>query len=118
MPAERNPCHVHHLLVTHIKKLYTVRKGENSMDLKIPDFTKDIDFESTPLKNIEKASTETAVQSKRLAELAERRAQKAEQDAKDADASAKRANAIAIVSVIIAAISLFGEALGLFPLSF
>lgn len=55
------------------------------MDLKIPDFTKDIDFESTPLKNIEKASTETAVQAKRIAELAERRAQKAEQDAKDAD---------------------------------
>lgn len=48
------------------------------MDLKIPDFTKDIDFESTPLKNIEKASTVTAVQAKRLAELAERRAQKAE----------------------------------------
>ena len=64
------------------------------MDLKIPDFTKDIDFESTPLKNIEKSSTETAVQAKRLAELAERRAQKAEQEAKDADASAKRANAI------------------------
>lgn len=79
------------------------------MDLKIPDFTKDIDFENTPLKNIEKASTETAVQAKRLAELAERRAQKAEQDAKDADASAKRANAIAIVSVIIAAISLFAK---------
>ena len=37
---------------------------------------------------------ETAVQAKRLAELAERRAQKAEQEAKDADASAKRANAI------------------------
>ena len=39
------------------------------MDLKIPDFTKDIDFESTPLKNIEKASTETAVQAKHLAHV-------------------------------------------------
>lgn len=36
------------------------------MDLKIPDFTKDIDLESTPLKNIEKASTETAVQGKKV----------------------------------------------------